>query len=123
MKKSFKDLLEELEYEKLEESGKLNDDEDVDTDDSEDDDDDEEKDEPSPKELPDMKKGHYTADDLKELITYVQDLIRKEHEEDEDSNDEDSDKKHDDFGDVGLDLISELRHFLFLLRIFALFLR
>lgn len=112
MKKSFKDLLEELEESKLYEAGKEDPPEENagnDDVDSDDDDDDEEKDEPSAKELPDMdKKNQYTADDLKELIAYVQDLLKKEHEEDGDDDDDDDDKKKDDkFEDIGLDLISE----------------
>lgn len=48
-------------------------------------------------------KGHYTADDLREIIDYVKDLIKKEEDED----DEDDDDADDDVGEVGLDLIYE----------------
>ena len=51
-------------------------------------------------------KGHYTADDLREIIDYVKDVIEKEKEEKEEKEDGDEDKD-DDVGEVGLDLLYE----------------
>jgi hypothetical protein len=67
------------------------------------DDDEDIEDETSSKDLPEGK-GHYTADDLREIIDYVKDVIEKEKEEKEDGDDEDKD---DDVGEVGLDLLYE----------------
>jgi len=64
--------------------------------------DEEEKDEKISDHAPDGK-GHYTADDLREIIDYVRDLL-KEEEEKEDDEDE---KKDDGVGEIGLDLIYE----------------
>lgn len=50
-------------------------------------------------------KGHYTADDLREIVDYVRDLIEKELKDDDDA--EDGDAKEDDIGEIGLDLIYE----------------
>ena len=115
MLKNLKELFEEITQEQLEEAkgdfppkketpdtGGITDNSGaVDKDDDEDDD---EKDEKLSDHAPDGK-GHYSADDLREIIDYVKDLIEKE--KDEDSDEDDEDKKSDDIGDVGLDLIYE----------------
>lgn len=103
MKKNILEMLEEmqsalLEAEEEEMKGKPP----VDT--GEVDDDDEEKEEKISDHTPDGK-GHYTADDLREIIDYVRDLLKDEQAED---GDDDDDKKGgDDIGEIGLDLIYE----------------
>lgn len=72
---------------------------------------DEEDNEPSDKDLPDGK-GHYTADDLREIIDYVRDLLKDELDgADEDDDDmgggKDKGGEPDDIGEIGLDLIYE----------------
>lgn len=116
MPKSLKDLLEEVQEEKeLLEAKPDIEEEDEDLDDEEDTDDDAEpekkKDEKISDHAPDGK-GHYTADDLREIIDYVRDLLEKEKEEDGDDEAETPDgdkkkKKEEDVGEIGLDLIYE----------------
>lgn len=69
--------------------------------------DEEEKEEKISDHAPDGK-GHYTADDLREIIDYVRDLLEKELKDNDDEEDEDGKKKDsDDIGEIGLDLIYE----------------
>jgi hypothetical protein len=69
------------------------------------DEDEDEEDEKISDHTPDGK-GHYTADDLREIIDYVRDLLKEENDEDDD--DEEGNKKGgDDIGEIGLDLIYE----------------
>ncbi len=67
------------------------------------DDEEEEKDEKIGDHAPDGK-GHYTADDLREIIDYVRDLLKEEKGEDDEEEDEEEDEG---LGEVGLDLIYE----------------
>jgi hypothetical protein len=68
------------------------------------DDDDEEKEEKLTDHAPDGK-GHYTPDDLREIIDYVNDLLDKE--KDKSDSDDGDDEDSDDIGEIGLDLIYE----------------
>lgn len=52
-------------------------------------------------------KGHYSADDLREIIDYVYDVLRKEDEESGDGGDDDDDEDNKKDGDIGLDIIYE----------------
>lgn len=111
MAKLLKDLLEEIqEEERLKEAkGDIDPDAGMDSpapDDlgDEDDDEDEEKEEKLTDHAPDGK-GHYTPDDLREIIDYVYDVLEKEQESSDDEDGED--KKKDDIGEIGLDLIYE----------------
>lgn len=101
--KSLKELLEDIQEELLEAKNDIapepEGDESIE---GEEDDDEEEKEERLDDHAP-KGKGHYTADDLREIIDYVKDLIKKEEEED----DEDEEDGDDDVGEVGLDLIYE----------------
>jgi hypothetical protein len=55
-------------------------------------------------------KGHYSPDDLREIVDYVYTIIEKENGTDGESGDDEDDdgkKKSNDMGEVGLDLIYE----------------
>jgi hypothetical protein len=114
MKKSILTMLEEIQVEKdlLEAKGDMDMAGDTGKDSSDDgktpvdndmDDEDEEKEEKISDHLP-HGKGHYSSDDLREIIDYVRDLIKKEVEDDDDG---DKKEEPDDIGEVGLDLIYE----------------
>lgn len=70
-----------------------------------DDEDDDEKEE-NLKDVAPEGKGHYTPDDLREIVDYCYTLIEKEQEEDDVDGDGDG-KTASDLGEVGLDLIYE----------------
>lgn len=127
MKKSILNLLEEISAEKdlLEAKGDLDMGDDMgaggkppaaggkppagkgaDMDFSGDEDDEEEKEEKLSDHTPDGK-GHYTADDLREIIDYVRDLIQKEVDEGDDEDEDGKKSEPDDIGEIGLDLIYE----------------
>lgn len=111
-------LLEEIQEEKdlLEAKPPMDDEEDdIDAEDGsapvDDYDDDEEEDEKIGDHAADGK-GHYTADDLREIIDYVRDLLKDEKEDDDDDDDDfgdddDEDDKSDQMEEIGLDLIYE----------------
>ena len=107
MLKSIKTLLEEIQEEQLELDLKEADAPEVEpeTDETDEDDEEEKEDEKVADHAPDGK-GHYSADDLREIIDYVYGVLKKE---DEDAGDEEDgeDKKKDDVGEIGLDLIYE----------------
>ena len=113
MAKLLKDLLEEIAEEELQEAkGDIAPDETapapapLDGGDDLDDDDDEDKPEEKISDHAADGKGHYTPDDLREIIDYVYDVLEKEL--DEPASDEDGDdNKKDDIGEIGLDLIYE----------------
>jgi ribosomal protein L12E/L44/L45/RPP1/RPP2 len=110
--KTFKELLEDIQQEELlEAKGDIDPavapapagaEDDLDDDEM---DDDEEKDE-NLKDVAADGKGHYTADDLREIVDYCYTLIEKEQEEDQVDGDGDG-KTASDLGEVGLDLIYE----------------
>lgn len=103
MSKKLRDLLEEIQEEQFDLFEAPQDDVELaDADADEDLDDDEEKDEKLSDHAPDGK-GHYTADELREIIDYVYDVLKKE----EDEEGEEGEGKKDDIGEIGLDLIYE----------------
>lgn len=105
MYKSFKSILSDIDYQRRLEEAKEDEAKEPSTPDSEapeenDEDDDE------PKKISDHAPtgaGHYTADDLHEIISYVKDILKKERDEDK----EDDDEEKDEHMDVGLDLLDE----------------
>lgn len=99
MKKSILSMLEEEEQKALLEAAEKE--MDVAPETEMDDEDEEEKDEKIGDHAPDGK-GHYTADDLREIIDYVRDLLKEEKDEDDEEDEED-----DSMGEIGLDLIYE----------------
>lgn len=117
MAKLFKTLLEEIAEDELTEAkGDIAPDEtapapkaapDLGGADLDDDEDDEDKPEEKITDHAADGKGHYTPDDLREIIDYVYDVLEKEQDEADPDDPDGDDKKKDDIGEIGLDLIYE----------------